>query len=417
MKSARRRLLLSLAFVLSAALASAAEPADIASLRAKAEKGNAIAQYNLGLAYADGREDLGADLAQAYVWLSLSGDSGSSRKALSAVLARMSDDQLAAAKRLLESYHGTPAARNIASLHGSAPKISAQAAAAVSAPFVPPPTDKPADVVRAAAPAPVENVDADEIAGLRKDKRQLSDELAIAWKDTDKLKASLATSQAEAARAQQLSQELEQRGHDLSTALAEVAKDNERLAAQTATVGRLQEELAAQTRLAAQTDAARSKAATTADAQAAEIAALNQKLAASRDAATAAAQTQAREDSAKAAAQLSAVQSQLDAANTRLTAANAAQAALAAKLAAANSSLSAAQGEAGRSRHHREGRVFDGLIGLLTPCHHLLDLGPGGDILVDETLVERDLVFFLGKHLGRGWRELGLDVHRRHVQR
>ena len=252
MNSARRRLLLSLVFVFSAALASVAEPADIASLRIKAEKGNAIAQYNLGLAYAEGRDDMGADLTQAYVWLSLSGDSGSSRKALSAVLARISDDQLAAAKRLLESYHGTPAARNVASSHGSTPKVAAPAPAAVSAPFVPVPAEKPAEVVRPAAPAPVESADADEIAGLRKDKRQLSDELAIAWKDNDKLKATLATTQVEAARAQQLSQELEQRGHDLSTALAEVAKDNERLAAQTATVGRLQEELAAQTHLAAQ---------------------------------------------------------------------------------------------------------------------------------------------------------------------
>ena len=36
----------------------------------------------------------------------------------------------AAAKRLLESYHGTPAARNVASSHGSTPKVAAPAPAA-----------------------------------------------------------------------------------------------------------------------------------------------------------------------------------------------------------------------------------------------------------------------------------------------
>ncbi len=91
-----------------------AEPAEIASLRAKAEKGNAIAQYNLGLAYAVGREDLPADQAQAFVWLTLSGDSGSARKSLADVLGNITDAQLAEARRILESYHGTPAAKNLA---------------------------------------------------------------------------------------------------------------------------------------------------------------------------------------------------------------------------------------------------------------------------------------------------------------
>ena len=50
--------------------ADAALPPAIASLRQKAESGNAIAQYNLGLAYAQGR-DIPADLPEAFVWLSL----------------------------------------------------------------------------------------------------------------------------------------------------------------------------------------------------------------------------------------------------------------------------------------------------------------------------------------------------------
>ena len=68
-----------------------AEPAEITSLRAKAEKGNAIAQYNLGLAYSQGRQDLPVNLTQAYVWLSLSGDGGSTRSAIALVLQRITD--------------------------------------------------------------------------------------------------------------------------------------------------------------------------------------------------------------------------------------------------------------------------------------------------------------------------------------
>jgi len=46
------------------------EPADLASLRTKAERGNSIAQYNLGLAYTQGRQ-VPADYPEAYAWLSI----------------------------------------------------------------------------------------------------------------------------------------------------------------------------------------------------------------------------------------------------------------------------------------------------------------------------------------------------------
>ena len=50
--------------------AFAQDSSEIAALQAKARKGNGIAQYNLGLAYAEGK-GVTADLVEAYVWLSL----------------------------------------------------------------------------------------------------------------------------------------------------------------------------------------------------------------------------------------------------------------------------------------------------------------------------------------------------------
>jgi len=61
--------------------ALAQDSSEIASLRAKAEKGNAIAQYNLGLAYAQGR-GIAADPVEAYVWLSLARENGARGRAL-----------------------------------------------------------------------------------------------------------------------------------------------------------------------------------------------------------------------------------------------------------------------------------------------------------------------------------------------
>ena len=50
------------------AFAADALPPALASLHAKAENGNSIAQYNLGIAYAAGR-GVPVDQAEAYVWL------------------------------------------------------------------------------------------------------------------------------------------------------------------------------------------------------------------------------------------------------------------------------------------------------------------------------------------------------------
>src|ERR1022692_1727443 len=90
-----------LAFSLAAAAAAADPlPPELAALRAKAESGKAIAQYNLGLAYADGR-GVPADLAEAYVWLTLASDQGSTGKYIGVLASRMSAGELAEGKRRL----------------------------------------------------------------------------------------------------------------------------------------------------------------------------------------------------------------------------------------------------------------------------------------------------------------------------
>ena len=79
-----------------------ADAAELAALRAKAERGNAIAQYNLGLAYVDGRQTA-ADPIEAFVWLTLAAEGGSTGKALETVLNNLSPTELAEGRRRLEA--------------------------------------------------------------------------------------------------------------------------------------------------------------------------------------------------------------------------------------------------------------------------------------------------------------------------
>ena len=96
---------------------AAAEPAELAALRAKAEKGNALAQYNLGLAYAEGTL-VPADIPEAFVWLSLASANGNMGKALDRVLENITDEQLAEGRRRLADY------RNALAAHATVPVLS-----------------------------------------------------------------------------------------------------------------------------------------------------------------------------------------------------------------------------------------------------------------------------------------------------
>ncbi len=80
------RSLAAVLFVFALGLAAhAQESSEVAGLRAKAVKGNGIAQYNLGLAYAQGK-GIAADQVEAFVWLSLARENGARGRALDAVI-------------------------------------------------------------------------------------------------------------------------------------------------------------------------------------------------------------------------------------------------------------------------------------------------------------------------------------------
>lgn len=83
----------------------AADSPEIISLRTKAERGNAIAQYNLGLALATGR-DTPANLPEAFVWLTLAEERGATGRVLRTILGEMTPDQLAEGNRLLATMRG-----------------------------------------------------------------------------------------------------------------------------------------------------------------------------------------------------------------------------------------------------------------------------------------------------------------------
>jgi septal ring factor EnvC (AmiA/AmiB activator) len=134
---------------------TAGESPEIASLRTKAEKGNSIAQYNLGLAYSAGR-DIPQDLPEAFVWLTLAAENGTTGRVLQNVIEQMTPAQLTDAQSRLTARRQT---------------FSLAATAATLAPT--------------AAGTGV------DVAQLEADKKQLSQELALAWQEADRLKAGL----------------------------------------------------------------------------------------------------------------------------------------------------------------------------------------------------------------------------------
>src|ERR1700678_1829010 len=97
----RRQAMVLLALCAGApAFADDALPPEVASLRSKAEAGNVIAQYNLGLAYAIGY-GVPVDQPEAYVWLTLATEQGSTGKDLGNLLSTISPEALAEGKRRL----------------------------------------------------------------------------------------------------------------------------------------------------------------------------------------------------------------------------------------------------------------------------------------------------------------------------
>ncbi|MDP2137234.1 MAG: LysM peptidoglycan-binding domain-containing protein [Candidatus Didemnitutus sp.] len=80
--------------------AAPAADGELARLTIKAEQGNAIAQYNLGLAYAEG-QGVAKDPMEAFVWLSIALENGARGRALDSLIARLSSAELATGRQLL----------------------------------------------------------------------------------------------------------------------------------------------------------------------------------------------------------------------------------------------------------------------------------------------------------------------------
>ena len=115
--------------------AEAAVPAAVlADLRSKAESGDSIAQYNLGVAYADAADPV-SDASEAYAWLTLAGEQGANLEVLQTLIERLSPSQLAEGKRLLDSRRSELAqrAREASPFVGNAVNAAATGASAVVA--------------------------------------------------------------------------------------------------------------------------------------------------------------------------------------------------------------------------------------------------------------------------------------------
>jgi nucleoid-associated protein YgaU len=202
---------LALAFSLGlAGTVFAADSAEIAALRAKAEKGNSIAQYNLGLAYADAQQPT-ADRIEAYVWLNLAAENGSTGKALNTLVDQMTPNQLAEGARRLQERR--------AQLTGAREPLAAAAA-------------DPLAKLTAERDQLVASLNAatTELAALRASQAQPS----IAPAGTDKLRADLAFALSDldearaaartlAAKNQQLEDVASERGRALAAAQSELA--------------------------------------------------------------------------------------------------------------------------------------------------------------------------------------------------
>ena len=188
------------------------ESTDIASLRAKADGGNSIAQYNLGLAYAQQRQSP-ADLIEAFVWLTIAADNGSTGKALENIVPQLTPVQLEEGRRRVQMLRiANPQLRRPRST--GVPQIT--------------PVESPSPLAGTEAPSSREAQQLRELlTAAVEDKRQLSNELAAAWKEAERLETELGRRRAEIAAAASAQ-------GSLATAQAAAARQASELATRTA---------------------------------------------------------------------------------------------------------------------------------------------------------------------------------------
>lgn len=126
---------------------AAQESSEITSLRTKAEKGNGIAQYNLGLAYAEGK-GVARDPIEAFVWLSLARENGARGRALDNVASALDKTSLELARQRITERKAalgkSPAAPTTAKSAPPAAADSKPAAPATAGPAGPDGAEDPA---------------------------------------------------------------------------------------------------------------------------------------------------------------------------------------------------------------------------------------------------------------------------------
>lgn len=142
----------------------------LTELRTKAEAGNGISQYNLGLVYADPQEPV-ANIIEAYVWFSLAADNGAPGKALMIVTNQMTPEQLSEGKKLLEQRRADLAAHRPI-VTAATPVNAAEPAKATS-------------TVSPVVAAPTEQ----ELTAIQAELKKATDALAAATKENQQLKA------------------------------------------------------------------------------------------------------------------------------------------------------------------------------------------------------------------------------------
>ena len=170
-RSMKRILVGGLIAALSTAPAFAISNDKLAELRSKAETGNGIAQYNLGLVYADPQEPI-ANIVEAYVWFSLAADNGAPGKALMIVTNQMTPEQLSDGKKLLEQRRADLAAHRPIATTITTLKIPEAPSAGPVSPVVAAPSDQ-------------------ELNSLRADLKKANDALAVATKENQQIKSDL----------------------------------------------------------------------------------------------------------------------------------------------------------------------------------------------------------------------------------
>ena len=187
-------ILLSLGFVRLVA----ADSDELTLLRSKAEHGNALAQYNLGLVYAQGRL-APADPAEAFAWLSIASESGATGKALDSLLGNITDQQLAEGRRRLGAYRTALASASTTITSHPTPKLAPRGFTVDTTPVAPPATDPttpltktPEVVAPPATTTPAEGAGVTELAQARKELGQSRADLLAANTELATLRAAVA---------------------------------------------------------------------------------------------------------------------------------------------------------------------------------------------------------------------------------